>query len=683
MEMPEFLEGVEGQLRSLHAQITGVDLSGATPEVSFTVDDQDGTPFPLTANRLRFTIAKLVPADGQGSSSHWQSYIHRSEAHGEGEPGATDVGFTTTQATSESASAGQLSRVDAGFVYRFATDITDVQAPVAVAYDETLVHRVALQISGGGLPTANAVHSWRPSDGATYDDGIDGRRIVTTATCNTCHNRLALHGGGRVDVDYCVTCHNPGSTDAHSGEPLDFKVMIHRIHSGRHLPSVQAGGQFVIYGYRNSAHDYAEVGFPQEVTNCRKCHTDGDEATPQAALYKERPTAQACGSCHDLTDFPSGENHAGGARADNQQCAGCHPADSIDAVHADPAALAAAAFRYDIDGIEYDAGSRELAVDIAVRNPLAGDAPYDLTASPEFTTGAGVSRLGLLVGWDTGDYSNQGTAGPGRPISLDALDPENPPVDNGDGSFRLTTTLPEGAYGSGVVAIEGHPAGADADGNYTLRVPVRSAFDHFAITDQEAQPRRAAVDVRTKCDNCHGALSMHGANRNDEAQVCVICHNPNATDIARRPDDHTLADGTPHDGRKESSIDFKRMIHGIHAAGKREDPYVVFGFGNREHVFGEEEVTFPGLLSQCDTCHISDAYTLPLSPEVLPTTVDTAPSAATKAQATPESLADPADDLNISPTAAVCSACHDTSLAEAHMEQNGANFAGTDAEILR
>ena len=31
--------------------------------------------------------------------------------------------------------------------------------------------------------------------------------VVNIDSCNTCHGRLAFHGGGRVDTKFCVTCH--------------------------------------------------------------------------------------------------------------------------------------------------------------------------------------------------------------------------------------------------------------------------------------------------------------------------------------------------------------------------------------------------------------------------------------------------------------------------------------------
>jgi hypothetical protein len=44
-------------------------------------------------------------------------------------------------------------------------------------------------------------------------------------------------------------------------------------------------------------------------------------------------------------------------------------------------------------------------------------------------------------------------------------------------------------------------------------------------------------------------------------------------------------------------------------------------------------------------------------------------------------LADPMDDLNISPTASVCSSCHDDAIAKDHMIRNGASFIALDEDI--
>jgi OmcA/MtrC family decaheme c-type cytochrome len=180
---------------------------------------------------------------------------------------------------------------------------------------------------------------------------------------------------------------------------------------------------------------------------------------------------------------------------------------------------------------------------------------------------------------------------------------------------------------------------------------------YFAITDAAPVARRSVVDIINNCDDCHDQLTLHGESRTDEPQICVICHNPNNTDISRRPADPL----TTVDGLKEQTIDMKVMVHAIHAAGKRENPYVVYGFGSSVNDFSH--VGYPGILNNCNACHKPNTFVLPLKAGVLGTTVDSGAS-----------RTDHADDTNVTPTSAVCSACHDTDLAKTHMLQNGGSF---------
>ncbi len=111
-----------------------------------------------------------------------------------------------------------------------------------------------------------------------------------------------------------------------------------------------------------------------------------------------------------------------------------------------------------------------------------------------------------------------------------------------------------------------------------------------------------------------------------------------------------IAATPPTDGKQEESIDFKRMIHGIHAAGIRENPLQIVGFGGlTTYIFDEEEVQYPGNLANCVACHTESGSTLPLPSGVLGTTIDTGID-----------LQSPIDDTVISPTTAVCSSCHDS-----------------------
>src|SRR5450756_1532459 len=107
-----------------------------------------------------------------------------------------------------------------------------------------------------------------------------------------------------MDTALCVLCHTSQSTDFASGNTVDLKVMIHKIHSGPSLPSVAAGTPYFI---GNDSHNFSDVLFPQDRRNCQTCHIGA-----QAANYKTKPSAEACGSCHDNANFATGQNHAGG-----------------------------------------------------------------------------------------------------------------------------------------------------------------------------------------------------------------------------------------------------------------------------------------------------------------------------------------------------------------------------------
>jgi len=84
-------------------------------------------------------------------------------------------------------------------------------------------------------------------------------------------------------------------------------------------------------------------------------------------------------------------------------------------------------------------------------------------------------------------------------------------------------------------------------------------------------------------------------------------------------------------------------------------------------------VEFIGNDKNCETCHIAgtDIYGLEQAWMTLPTTIDTGAD-----------LSDPDDDLNISPSAAVCASCHDDAVATDHMKLHGASFKALDEDIL-
>lgn len=188
----------------------------------------------------------------------------------------------------------------------------------------------------------------------------------------------------------------------------------------------------------------------------------------------------------------------------------------------------------------------------------------------------------------------------------------------------------------------------------TYQTQLDAGLASFAInpTGVEAVPRREVVD-NARCNRCHTFLSFHGSNRNGKALTCATCHNPNATSSLD----------------PIATIDFKYMIHAIHAGsigtpgGMRENDYAFGNSRTPSEPYNFGDVWFPSYLNKCEVCHLPGTWALPY----LGTGVGTTISAGTNAN-------DPADNLRISPTAALCSACHDTALVRAHIEYNGGVF---------
>jgi OmcA/MtrC family decaheme c-type cytochrome len=700
----------------LTATITSVTYPVApaaiTPTVTFSVV-LNGAPFTgLAANatargRLSFAIAKLVTGTA-GNPNTWQSYINR-DATPDGNP-VPVIPNTVGQATTASGNTGgtlvetaTLGTYTFTFAQNLATATLFPASATLVGYDPTLTHRVGLQFSPSApIPTDARFNTF-------FDSVPNGsavtvtRNIATTASCLECHAksvlspRFGFHGSGaRIEVEYCVLCHNPGSTDPESGNTVDLATMVHKIHMGRDLPTVVAGGSYVIIGNSDSVHDYSHVGYPQDIRNCTKCHTAADAATPDGDNWMNRPSMQACGSCHDNISFaavpPAGTiQHSGGSQATNANCSLCHPPTgvgvglSVATAHTIPGRAEAAAFQFNVVSVANTAPGQTPSVTFSVTDPTNANAPYNILTDPAFTqTASGASRLAILIGWKTGsvglgdpviDWTNKGSGNNvGQPVSINPL-AAGVATNNGNGTFTVTSPvpIPLDAEGTGIAALEGHPARADG-----LRLAVTSAFLYFGITDAVPEPRRAvvtAVGQPLSCDDCHDQLSIHGNNRTDSIEVCVICHNPNATDIGRRPFTTT---GDPNalgiDGKREETIDFKNMIHAIHASGEgggdpRTTPVVIYGFGGTPNDFSE--VTFPGNMRKCTHCHEGNTWELPLQTGILATTVNSPPD-----------LADPEDDGNITKTAGVCSACHDAASILSHMSAQGAGFNVRQGNII-
>jgi len=461
--------------------------------------------------------------------------------------------------------------------------------------------------------------------------------MIATAACNSCHDPLAAHGGSRQDVKLCVLCHSPQSVNPDTGNTVDFKVLIHKIHDGANLPSVAAGTPYQIIN-RFGVSDFSSVEFPQDVRNCTTCHAP---PATQASNYFSYPGQAACGSCHDNVNFATGQNHAGGIQLSDGACASCH----VPQGDAEFDASVIGSHTIPLKSKQLAGLNAEI---VSVTNTAPGQNP---TVTFKLTNGDGTpvdpkpfgSSLNLILGGPTSEY---------------AINPFRERADGAafDGTLATYTfkaSIPADATGTWTVAAEARRTvtingGTNLDGTprtFSVTEGATNPVFYAAVTDASPQPRRQVVDI-DKCNVCHDRLALHGGQR-FVVNECVICHNPNATDVSRRP----AGSGSPE------SISFQRLIHRIHTGTELTHDYTVYGFGGSVNNFNG--VRFPGDRRDCEKCHVNGSQQLPLPDTNLP--VQTPPP--------PQEWYTPQQT-----TAAACLGCHDTREAAAHAFVNTAPF---------
>ena len=218
-----------------------------------------------------------------------------------------------------------LRLVGDGYQYTFAT-----HAPSG--FNPAVTHTIGIYGSRDltefdlGTNYASATFNFVPNGSAvtvTHD-------VIRTQSCNRCHDQLSAHGGSRRGIEMCVLCHTPQTTDPDTGNTVDLPVMVHKIHMGSELPSVQAGHPYQIIGFQGSVADFSTVVHPSDPRRCEVCHQQ-DSGAAQATAYLTKPTRVACGACHDDVNFATGANHAGGPQISDNQCSICHiPQGELD-----------------------------------------------------------------------------------------------------------------------------------------------------------------------------------------------------------------------------------------------------------------------------------------------------------------------------------------------------------------
>ncbi len=599
----------------LNIEVLNISIgNNRKPVVTYKITDDKGQPLDqggvLSPGTItpRFILA-FIPSD----DDQYVSYIVRNVT-------SPVTRLTATQASTDSGGT-TTSRGDGIYDYTFGVTLPS-------GYDRAATHTLGIYASrdltefGLSRYVANSITDFVP-DGSPV---TKIRQIVLTENCNQCHNPLALHGGSRRDTRLCVLCHQPQSSDPDTGNTVDFKVMIHKIHMGEHLPSVVAGKPYQIIGNNQSVHDFSDVAFPRDVRSCETCHKNA----LQGSYFKEEPTRDVCGACHDDINFATGEKHPGGAQPDDKDCARCHAPESdseydtsIAGAHTPPyKSRQLARPRFEVVGLTDTGAGQKPTVKFRITDK-----------DGKSIAPAAMARIALRLAGPTSDYKwfVIETAG-------------NAAYADGVATYTFSSGIPADASGTCSLGVEGY-LNTKLNPGTAKELIYRDAGDNvlklFAVTGNVA-PRRAVVDI-VKCNRCHEKLQLHGNSRN-QTEYCVGCHNPNLTDVARRP----ASEGAPQ------GIHFKVLIHRIHTGEDLATDWTVYGFGNSRHNYNG--LAFPGDRRDCTTCHVDTSYTLPLAAGLLPSV-------------TPRAFWTPT-----LPVAAACLGCHDSLEAAAHAFVQTATF---------
>jgi OmcA/MtrC family decaheme c-type cytochrome len=428
--------------------------------------------------------------------------------------------------------------------------------------------------------TANDVFNFVP-DGSPVKVT---RSVVSTSACNNCHDPMIGHGGSRLQVELCILCHQPQTINADTLLTQDMKVLIHKIHMGKNLPSVKAGTPYRIW-HRGQWSDFSNVSFPggtDELMTCAVCHQN----SAQADNYKTVPTRAACGSCHDDVDFASGKNHVNLPQIDDKQCAQCHIAGGTSEFDATIIGAHTVATRskqlpgltFAISRVDNAAPGKNPAVTFSVKNS-AGNL-VDISK---------MDFLNLVMTGPTADYNGY--------VSEDA---RTAVATGSQYVYTFQATIPAGATGSYAVGIEGYN-NVTIYPNTTISQTVRdigfNQVSYFSVDGSKVQARRKVVS-QANCLNCHNTLMLHGGIRQN-VEYCVVCHNPTVTDSSMR-----AAGDTPE------SVNFKTMIHKIHTGDNLTTDFTIMGHGNSVNNFND--IGYPGDRRDCTQCHVAGTYNLPL-----------------------------------------------------------------------
>jgi OmcA/MtrC family decaheme c-type cytochrome len=656
--------------------------SDGTISIDYKLTDPSGapldrsgvtTPGPISTSFLAAYIPK-----GQ---EQYTSYIVRNVT--------APNGKTATQAAADS--GGTTQTVATGeYIYTYAT-----KAPSG--FDPTATNRIGIYGSRNltefdlGTNYADTTFDFVPAGGTPSP-----RDLVRTVDCNQCHGLpngltsttgsagLAAHGGSRRSVGLCIICHQPQTSDPDTGNSLDMKVFIHKIHDGSGLPSVQAGTPYQIIGFQNSVNDWSTVVYPADVRRCQTCHNPKNGAA-QTNFWLTRPTAAACGSCHDNVNFMTGANHPGGPQPNDNLCSICHIPQgelefdaSILGAHTIPdQSTMITGLNFTLVKVVNGGAGQKPTVTFTVRDNNGNGIPIST-----FTANSG--SLSLTMAGPTSDYGytsfGSDVATPGY-VTESALSSASCSTD-GTCTYTFAHAVPAKATGTFAIGIEGRLRTTLLPGTVkqmTVTYGGKNQVIYFSVDGSPATARRTVVAL-SNCNNCHAFLEVHGSLRNN-TEYCVFCHNPSNTDALTR----AMATNPADKAQPPQGINFAMFAHKIHTGlnlkAEFNQDYVIVGFGGSHNSYGvafasvppsipNTGVRFPAFgptgapydTAECYVCHVNGTESvLPIGKNA---------------------VVDPQGLLNPAPaTTSACTACHLNQSTFAHAQSNTDPKFGESCDI--
>jgi OmcA/MtrC family decaheme c-type cytochrome len=620
------------------------------------------TPGPISVS----FVAAYIPTGQEQYYSYTTRVQTSSITHVSAVQAAADSGGTTQTVTT-----GE-------YIYTFKTKaVTQGGGP----FDPTATHRVGIYGSRNlaefdlGTDYDDAVFDFVPNGGNPVP-----RDLIRTQTCNKCHGSgtelntgLAAHGGSRRSLELCIMCHQPQTVDPDTGNTLDMKVFVHKVHMGNQLPSVQAGTPYQIIGFNNAVSDWSTVVLPSDPRRCQFCHESTTGAS-QANAWLQNPTRAACGSCHDNVNFATGQNHSANnlPQVSDNQCALCHIPQgelefdaSIKGAHTYPQESAAnPGLVFGIQKVDDGGPGQNPTVTFTVKD-------FNGNGIPMSQLTGGSNRLALVLAGPTSDY---GYTSFGSDVTTPGYISENPvPKANcspdGTCTYTFAHAIPANTMGSYSIGIEGrrtfivNPNTVQA---MSVTYGGNNVVFSFSVDGSPIQSRRTVVAIN-QCNQCHARLSVHGENRN-QVEMCVLCHNPSETDSSQRGNAQVPADRL----LPPQAVNFALMAHKIHTGeglGTAGQSYTIVGFGGSHNDFASAFASVPpsipntgvrypamgptgavGDTTRCYMCHVqAPAPTEAVFPIGKNNVLD------------PQGLLSP-----IPATTSACTACHFTKSALSH-----------------